>query len=149
MEPYLGRISRLYGLDPAQICFRNPEGCRSCRREGLPDLYGLKGRTVVAEMVEPDEQMLEYVKDGNGLALQRYAAELPRTGFGDPNMDNKSTLECAVYKMGIGMIDPREIEPRFSAFETIELRQQRTSAIQAQRAREQGLRVVSAGGARP
>jgi len=130
MSEYVARLSRLYGLEPEQIYFRNSEGCAHCRREGLPDLYGLKGRTVVAEMVEPDEQMLEYVKDGNGLALARYMQTLPRTGYRDPCMDNKTTLDCAVYKMSCGEIDPREIEPRFSAFETIEIRQKRSTDLE-------------------
>src|SRR5690606_5480180 len=32
---------------------RNPRGCEHCRQQGIPELYGYDGRTVVAEMLEP------------------------------------------------------------------------------------------------
>jgi len=30
-------------------------------------------------------------------------------------------MECAGYKASIGLVDPRDIEPRFRAFETVAL----------------------------
>lgn len=119
-QAYYERIARLYGVTADLIRLRNPEGCAKCRREGMPELNGFLGRTVVAEMIEPDDRMLEFVRNGDSLGLARYVKGLPKADFLDPCMDNKSALEAAVYKMSIGMIDPREIEPRFSSWETIE-----------------------------
>jgi hypothetical protein len=34
-------------------------------------------------------------------------------------MEGKTTMDCAVYKMSQGMIDPRDIEPHFQAFATL------------------------------
>ena len=134
MEPYIARLNRLYRMTPEQLYFRNPDGCPQCRREGLPELNGFKGRTVVAEMCEPDDQMLEFLKDSQNLELQRYVSTLKRGDYMDSNMDYKSTLENAIYKMGTGLIDPREIEPRFSSFETIEIRRRNAEELDARKA---------------
>jgi general secretion pathway protein E len=125
LRSYLDRIHRLYAINIEGIYLRNPNGCSHCHRPGLPEVSGYKGRTVVAEMVEPDERMLECMKAGDNLALQRYVGSLRRTEYNDPNMDNKSTMECAIYKLSQGQIDPREIEPRFAAFESVELTRKR------------------------
>lgn len=136
---YLGRIKRLYGLEPGEVFFRNRAGCRHCAREQLPELNGLNERTVVAEMIEPDEEMLSCVAVSDYLKLRRYVSTLPRSGYRDPNMDHKSILECAIYKMTKGDIDPREIEPRFASFATIELRRQEMQAESERRARGQAM----------
>lgn len=123
---YLARLKRLYGLEPGQLFFRNEEGCEKCRRDGIPELNGLDGRTVVAEVIEsPDMHMLELIKSGDALAMYRYQASLPRTGYQDADMTNKSALECAIYKMSRGVFDPRQVEDRFESFALIELKEQR------------------------
>jgi len=129
----VARLERLYGLGERQLRFRNPLGCDVCRREGLPELHGFLGRTVVAEVLEPDEQMLEHVRSGNALQLQRHVGRLPRTACDDPDMRGKSALECAVYKMGCGLIDPREVEARFAPFELVEQRRTLRPAHQPSR----------------
>lgn len=118
----VARLERLYGFGAQQLRFRNPLGCSVCRREGLPELHGFLGRTVVAELLEPDEHLLEHVRSGNALQLQRHVSSLPRSACDDPDMRGKSALECAVYKMGCGLIDPREVEARFAPFELVEQR---------------------------
>lgn len=138
---YLGRLKRLYSLEAKEIFFRNRAGCEQCWREQLPELNGLSDRTVVAEMIEPDDEMLSHVMTGDYLAVRRYAATLKRTGYRDSDMTHKSILECAVYKMAHGEIDPREIEPRFASFPTIELRRQEYEAEMAARARRQAMRM--------
>lgn len=123
---YLARLKRLYGLEPGQLRFRNEDGCDQCRRDGLPELNGLAGRTVVAEVIEsPDMHMLELIKNGDSLAMHRYQASLPRAGYQDADMTNKSALECAIFKMSRGEFDPRQVEDRFESFELIEVKQQR------------------------
>lgn len=119
-QAYFERIERLYGIDAARIFIRNPDGCPHCRREGLPELNGLKGRTVVAELVEPDDFFNECVRDARAIELTRYVQSLRTAAFDDQDMTGKSAMECAIYKMSQGLIDPREIEPRFKAFATVE-----------------------------
>ncbi|MDP3136987.1 MAG: ATPase, T2SS/T4P/T4SS family [Burkholderiaceae bacterium] len=125
---YFTRIERLFEISAASLRLRNPAGCEHCLRPGLPELAGYRGRTVVAEMVEPDETFLRHVRDSRNIELEHHVDSQPRTRIDDPDASGKSALEVALYKMLRGWIDPREIEPRFSSFETIELRRNRTSA---------------------
>lgn len=128
-QRYFDLISRLYGIDPSKFRLRDPVGCRECRKEELPELNGFKGRTVVSEMIEPDEQMLEHVLTGNNIELTRHWRGQASSAFDDHNLVGKNTMECAIYKAGLGVIDPREIEPRFMSYETVEAK--RKSARQA------------------
>lgn len=123
-EDYFSRIKRLYDIDPEGIYVRNPDGCDKCRRDGLPELNGLLGRTVVAELVEPDDYFLECIRDSKTIELSRYLASLRTAPYDDPDMTGKSAMDCAIYKMSKGEIDPREIEPRFMSFVTVERRRE-------------------------
>lgn len=121
-KAYLARVSGMFGIEAQDIRLRNPEGCPHCRRPGLPDLAGLRGRTVAAEMVEPDDTFLEHVRHARNIELERHVAGLRRSEVCDPDDAGKSALQVAMYHVSQGSIDPREIEPRFESFETIEMR---------------------------
>ena len=114
-------IGRLYGLDVARLRVRNPAGCEHCAVPHLPALNGTRGRTVVAEMIEPgcDEVYLDCLKRRDNLALLRHFSECRTAAYDAPGMAGKSAMDCAVYKMSQGEIDPRDIEWRFRAFETV------------------------------
>lgn len=137
-KEYFDRIERMFNISHHRIKVRNELGCPSCRRADLPNLAGYKGRTVVAEMIEPDETFLECVRDAKNIELENYVASLRQSPMDNEDMIGKSALECAIYKMSLGTIDPREIEPRFEAFQTMELRQQ------ARKAKAQRMGVVKA-----
>lgn len=117
---YFERLERLYHVDRGRYRMRNPEGCPHCRKEGLPELNGLSGRTVVCEMVEPDERMIELILEDRALQLQQYWRSQADGRFDTQNMTGKTAMECAVYKSVMGQIDPREVEMRFQSFETVE-----------------------------
>ncbi|MEJ8837672.1 ATPase, T2SS/T4P/T4SS family [Ramlibacter sp. AN1133] len=119
-QMYFERIHRLYDLDPGRFRLRNPKGCPHCRKEDLPELNGFAGRTVVSEMIEPDDNMLSFILRGDNVALTRYWRSLATGRFDDDNLVGKNAMECAIFKAQQGVIDPREIEPRFMAFETVE-----------------------------
>ncbi len=125
---YLERIKRLYDLDLKEVHLRNPCGCPQCQRPGLDELSGFMGRTVAAEMIEPTEEFLELVRDARNIELERYVSSLRRAAIDDPDDTGKSALEVALYHVSQGHIDPREVEPRFEAFETIELRRSLTGS---------------------
>lgn len=119
---YINRINKLYDLDEAKLRIRNPAGCEKCRHKSLPQLNGFAGRALAAEMVEPDEVLLSMVKKGDSLGMRRHVADLRGgTRFDDPSMVGKSAMECAIYKASMGILDPREIEPRFHSFEREEM----------------------------
>lgn len=120
---YLQRVERLYHIDPYKLRIRNTDGCEHCRHAEIPELNGYIGRTVVAEMLEPnaDRTILNHIRDGNTLALQEHLEQVERTAIEDPDMTNKSILECALFKALQGTFDPRDIELRTRSFETDEL----------------------------
>lgn len=138
---YFSLITRLYGLEPEQFRLRNHVGCPHCQRPELAELNGFQGRTVVAEMIEPDEALLIHMLTGNNIELVREWRSRATTDFTDPNMDGRTAMECALYKAGQGLIDPREIEPRFTSFETVE--RKKISAPTLRTVESHPLRAVS------
>jgi general secretion pathway protein E len=120
---WAGRFGRLYGVDLDGVRIRNPEGCALCINIELPHLCGTRGRTVVAEMIEPahDDVFLDCVRMRDHLRLRRHLRGKATTAAHDAEMKGKSAMDCAVYKAAAGLIDPRDIEPRFRSFETIEI----------------------------
>jgi len=120
---WVERIHRLYGLDPGALRVRNPQGCPACATAHLPQLNGTRGRTVAAEIIEPgrDEFFLEGLRRADALDLRKRYAARRTAAYDQPDMEGKSAMDCAIYKMSRGEIDPREIEPRFKAYATVEL----------------------------
>lgn len=121
-QAYMGRIERLYQIDQTTIRVRNPEGCASCRPKGIPELYGYAGRTVVAEIFEPghDPDALRAIAQGDELRLLDIFRAQRTAAFNEADMNGKSSMECAVYKMSQGMIDPRDIEQHFFTFASLD-----------------------------
>lgn len=129
-KPYAERLQRLYEVDLGTVMIRNPEGCEHCRRADLPELYGFNGRTNVSEMIEPDDDFLRLVAANDGLGLARHVRAMRgKVSFCEPDMTGKNAMECAVYKMTLGEIDPREIEPRFVSFEAVEMAQSANQSV--------------------
>lgn len=122
-KQYLDRISRLYTIDATKMKVRNMGGCKHCNNVELPLLNGYLGRDSASEMIEPniDREVLRRIKARDMLGLQEHLDDLPRAAFDDPNMKNKTIVECAVYKALQGTFDPRDIESKTKSFETIEL----------------------------
>jgi general secretion pathway protein E len=131
---YFARIERMYKLQPSLFRLRDPRGCKHCRKEDLPELNGFAGRTVVSEMIEPDEQMLEFILKGQNVQLHRYWRSTSDGIYDSDDLTGKTAMECAIYKVARGEIDPREIERRFDSFETLEAKQ-----LRATRSRSEGV----------
>jgi general secretion pathway protein E len=118
---YFERLYRLYNIEPSKFRLRDPAGCSHCRKPDLPELNGFAGRTVVSEMIEPDSHMLDLIMVGNTVELHRYWRSMANADFESDDLIGKNTMECAIWKASKGIIDPREIEHRFMAFETVEI----------------------------
>ena len=103
---WLDWIGLAWDVDPDALRLRNPDGCARCRRAALPDLFGYDGRTVAAECLEPG---------------------LPDAGGGNGHVPDPraSAMAHAMEKAAAGLVDPRDVEARFMAFETLLLRQGR------------------------
>lgn len=74
--------------------FKNPEGCKHCQFKGI------SGRTVVAEIIIPNEEMLEAIsnRDDN----KAWQIFLQNGG--------KTVLDSGIEKMKMGLCDPHDIE---------------------------------------
>lgn len=122
-QAYAQRLERLYRVEPDALRVRNEQGCERCAHPTAPALNGFVGRTVVSEMLEPtlSDDMLQAIRQNDGVRYRELFRAQRTADYLDPNMDGKTAMECAVYKASCGMLDPREIEPRFHSFETEEM----------------------------
>lgn len=80
----------------SQVKFRNPEGCDNCQKTGF------KGRTVIAEMIEPDDQLLQHVRKEDYAAAR---VQWEETG-GIPLYNN------VIEKVISGDLDPHYAEDK-------------------------------------
>lgn len=118
-QEYFGLIESLYNIDSNKFRLRDEDGCEHCRRPELPSLNGFASRTPVCEIIEFDENMLELVYKGDDYGLMNMWRSTASSNYEDPDLTGKTAMECAVYKASLGLIDPREIEPEFTTFESI------------------------------
>lgn len=116
-DRWLDAIETVTQSDRRVLRFRSPEGCGHCRSASLSVLPGTKGRTIVAEMIEPvrEPDFLEGVKRQDGVGVHRWFNTRPRTTLSDALMTGKSVQQAAIYKMLIGQLDPRDLEIRFGS----------------------------------
>ncbi|MBC3871445.1 GspE/PulE family protein [Undibacterium oligocarboniphilum] len=115
-KEYLQLIESLFQLDISKIYAKNAAGCDNCKREGLPELNGIKGRMVVAEMVELDAVMLHMIREGKNLELKTYVKQLQTARFDEPDTTGKTVIEVAMYHVAQGTFDPKSVEEKFGDF---------------------------------
>jgi general secretion pathway protein E len=139
-QAYLAQVERLYDFDSAKLRMRDSRGCPNCFNAEVEALNGFSGRTVAAEMLEPDENICELLLTGNQVSLHRYWRALSNHIYDDPDLTGKTAMEVAVYKASCGIIDPREIELKFESFASIE--HKRTTARKTRKAVGPNLRAV-------
>ena len=118
-KKYFDLIEELYGICSTKFRLRDERGCEHCRREQLPSLNGLAGRTPVCEIIEFDADMLELVYKGDDYGLIHAWRSKSNGKYNHDDLTGKTAMECAILKASMGIIDPREIEPEFTTFETI------------------------------
>ncbi|MBV2181516.1 MAG: Flp pilus assembly complex ATPase component TadA [Castellaniella sp.] len=102
---WLGWIEQIWGIDACRLRMRDPAGCANCRVAQIPELAGYRGRTVAAELIEP------------GLSV-----DLTERGQGYLPDPRDSAMAHAMDKAAAGLLDPRDVEVHFMAFETLMLR---------------------------
>jgi general secretion pathway protein E len=129
---YGDRMKRLFNADLAGVRIRNAEGCHLCRRHDLAALNGYSGRTVVAEVIEPDEEFCELIGRGDTLGMLEFQRSLRGdTPYDSVAMAGKSAFDCAVYKVLIGELNPEDVESRFESFKSL------LAKAEARKARQQ------------
>lgn len=126
----LQQIERLFQFDVDGIRVRREAGCDKCRRANLPDLNGIRGRVMAAEMFEPDELDLMYIRDARAIELQAHQREKRATGFDVPDSTGKSVFEVAMYHVFAGTVDPRQAE-RILSLDAYEAKLKRLTGARA------------------
>ncbi len=118
---WLDMIQTYLDVSTEGLRFRNETGCKKCLSAPISTLNGTHGRTVVAEMIEPlaEPLFLDGLKRHDGLGLYEWFHARHRTGYSDSDMNGKTAMQCAIYKMSQGLIDPRQVESKFGSFELI------------------------------
>ncbi|EJO31767.1 ATPase, T2SS/T4P/T4SS family [Achromobacter marplatensis] len=113
---WAGWLQRAYQLEADALKVRNTAGCAACRRPQLPELNGTAGRSVAAELIEPErvDGFLERVRKRDNLGLAQWG-ERPEAAGGWREADGQGlrALHCALHKVNAGEVDPRVLLRRF------------------------------------
>ena len=108
-------LRRRFGLATARLRWRRPEGCAACHGRGT------FGKTIVAEMLQPDRVWLRHVRNNDDdAALQHFRAAGDRQ-FDSADIGRQDPCSStALYKALQGEIDVRNCE-EFDGFERFEI----------------------------
>ena len=89
------------------IKLRSKSGCEACSYRGI------KGRTVCAEVISIDLNMMRWIIAENSIDLMFYWRSLSDKDPASENMTGKTCMEHGFQKMLKGIVCPREIEKSF------------------------------------
>lgn len=118
-------LETTFGLDIDKIKCASDDGCEHCLVPGFGTgqggnkgaRLGVKGVTVIAEIVLPDDRIRELILAGEDLQAKKYWRGSRRTGFADPDMRGKTAFEHGIYKVSTGEVDVRFVEDAFMGVE--------------------------------
>ena len=113
-------LKKKYGLDPSKMFTVNPKGCTHCINEDL-EIYGIKGQTVVAEIMVPDAQILAAIMVKDWTLVRILWRQSRKFGYAHPSMVGKTAYEHALYKLNCGIIDLKDLETEFMPIENYEV----------------------------
>lgn len=92
-----------FGLQLDSIYVRNSSGCKHCEQSGVV------AQTVVAEIIQPDDEMREFILEGRDNEAEKHWRRKRKAAFDEADMTGKTVLEHALYKASQGLVDPQEI----------------------------------------
>lgn len=108
------RLEYVADLDRHKIRTRG-KGCQNCG--GM----GIVGRTVCAEIIQPDYDMLDHFRDESSVGAKYYWRSLSDRDMESDNMTGKTVLEHALFKMRLGLVCPYDIEEVMGQVNSAEL----------------------------
>jgi type II secretory ATPase GspE/PulE/Tfp pilus assembly ATPase PilB-like protein len=107
-------LRRRFRIRTSGLRWTRVGGCVACAGRGT------RGKTIVAEMLQPDRAWLRHVRNNDDdAALQHYRSVSDRR-FDSSDMTGKTVFEHALYKALQGEIDVRNCE-EFDGFERFEI----------------------------
>ena len=107
-------LRRRFGLPTSRLRWMRPEGCAACQGRGT------HGKTIVAEMLQPDRVWLRHVRNNDDDAALQHFRSASNRQFDSPDMTGKTVFEHALFKALQGEIDVRNCE-EFDGFERFEI----------------------------
>jgi type II secretory ATPase GspE/PulE/Tfp pilus assembly ATPase PilB-like protein len=107
-------IRQRFHIDTSAVRTRRMGGCAACRGRGV------RGVTVVAEMMQPTRPFLRLMREGRDFEAEAAWRSASDGRFDSPHMRGKTVFEHALYKAYCGMIDPRTVET-FELFDQFEI----------------------------
>jgi type II secretory ATPase GspE/PulE/Tfp pilus assembly ATPase PilB-like protein len=107
IDIYKRMTSVMPNLIKFPIKLRNKEGCSHCKGTGVV------GRTVCAEVIKIDIEMMKYIEQGKTLDLLLYWRNLSDKKPESENMKGKTCMEHAFQKVLAGKICPFDLEASF------------------------------------
>jgi type II secretory ATPase GspE/PulE/Tfp pilus assembly ATPase PilB-like protein len=107
-------LRRRFGLATARLRWTRPGGCAACQGRGT------WGKTIVAEMLQPDRTWLRHVRNNDDDAALQHFRCAGNGRFDSADMTGKTVFEHALFKALQGEIDVRNCE-EFDGFERFEI----------------------------
>ena len=107
-------LRRRFGIATARLRWTRPEGCAACQGRGT------HGKTIVAEMLQPDRIWLRHVRNNDDDAALQHFRSAGNRQFDSADMTGKTVFEHALFKALQGEIDVRNCE-EFDGFERFEI----------------------------
>ncbi|VVD91413.1 Toxin coregulated pilus biosynthesis protein T [Pandoraea capi] len=104
------------GIDTSRVCVEGP-GCERCRGRGTG------GQTVVAEVCELTDELLDLLREGHYWEAERHWRACHDGDLTSPHMTGKSAMEHAMFKMSQGLVDPHDVEAAFCKLKKFHFRQ--------------------------
>lgn len=89
------------------VVMRNKNGCEQCK------FTGIKGRSVCAEVVMVDLEMIQLIGEGKTIELMKYWRSLSDKDPSSLNMRGKTCMEHAFQKCLSGLVCPHDVEGSF------------------------------------
>ncbi len=112
-------LRRKFKLPTERLRWEHPGGCRACNGRGT------SGKTIVAEMFQPDRIWLTAVRNNADYDALLHYRSLSDGDFLSDDMSGKTVFEHALWKALQGLIDVRRCE-EFEAFTRFELLEKNT-----------------------
>lgn len=96
-----------------KIRVRSSSGCEKC------DFMGIKGRTVCAEIIKMNLELMQFIADGKTIEFLRAWRAMSDEKIDSENMTGKTCMEHAVQKMLKGLVDPSDVEESFKPLDEL------------------------------
>lgn len=102
-------------ISKATLNLRNPDGCEKCGYQGI------KGRSVCAEVIMLDLNMIELVASDRTIDLIKYWRGLSDNDLFSLNMRGKTCMEHGFQKVISGLVCPYDLESSFKPIDEMKL----------------------------